>query len=117
MAGHRAARVAEEIKRELARLIRDEMKDPRLGFVSITDVEVSKDIRHAKVYVSVLGDEEVRKATLTALKQATGYLRSELSNNIRVRFMPELAFQFDDSIEKGSRINELLSQAKRNEQE
>ncbi|MDD2422012.1 MAG: 30S ribosome-binding factor RbfA [Heliobacteriaceae bacterium] len=109
MSSHRVARLAEKIKRELAKLLRDEMKDPRLGFVSITAVEVSGDLRHAKVFVSFLGDEEGRKDSLTVLKQATGFLRTELSRVLRVRFMPELVFVFDPSIERGARIAQLLA--------
>ncbi|MCW2277894.1 30S ribosome-binding factor RbfA [Heliophilum fasciatum] len=108
MSGHRVARMSEEIKRELARLLRDEMKDPRLGFVSVTAVEVSKDIRHANVFVSVLGKEEERKNSLAALKQASGFLRSELAQAISARYIPELVFIFDPSIERGTRIAELL---------
>ncbi|ABZ84848.1 ribosome-binding factor a [Heliomicrobium modesticaldum Ice1] len=110
MAGHRMARMAEEIKRELARLLRDEMKDPRLGFVSITAVEVSGDGRHAKVYVSVMGDESARDNSQAALKQATGFLRTELSKSLRVRYVPELVFLSDLSIERGTRIARLLTE-------
>lgn len=115
MAGHRVARMSEEMKRELARLLHDEMKDPRLGFVSVTAVEVSKDLRHAKVFISVLGSEDVRKSSLAALKQATGFLRSELSKTLRARYIPELVFTFDPSIERGTRIAELLTQVDGNE--
>lgn len=108
MSGHRVARMSEEIKRELARLFRDAMKDPRLGFVSVTAVEVSKDSRHAKVFVSVLGSEEERKNSLVALKQASGFLRSELAQAIIARYIPELVFTFDPSIEQGARIAKLL---------
>ncbi|MZP31125.1 30S ribosome-binding factor RbfA [Heliobacterium undosum] len=110
MAGHRMARMAEEIKRELARLLRDEMKDPRLGFVSITAVEVSGDGRHAKVFFSVMGDESARDNSQAALKQATGFLRTELSKSLRVRYVPELVFLSDPSIERGTRIARLLTE-------
>ncbi|MTV50467.1 30S ribosome-binding factor RbfA [Heliobacillus mobilis] len=115
MAGYRVARMAEDIKRELARLLRDEMKDPRIGFTSITAVEVSKDSRHAKVFVSFLGDEEARQNALAALKQATGFLRSELSKTLRIRYIPEIVFTFDPSIERGTRIAQLLNQVESKE--
>ncbi|MBC9786040.1 30S ribosome-binding factor RbfA [Heliobacterium chlorum] len=115
MAGYRVARMAEDIKRELARLLRDEMKDPRIGFTSITAVEVSKDSRHAKVFVSFLGDEEARQNALAALKQATGFLRSELSKTLRIRYIPEIVFTFDPSIERGTRIAQLLHQVESKE--
>jgi len=110
---HRKDRVGEEIKRELAILIRDEIKDPRVnGLVSVTHVEVSKDIRYASIYVSCLGDEEKQKNTLAGLKQAAGYLRSELANRLTLRYTPELIFKFDHSIEEGARINQLLAEQK-----
>src|SRR5690606_37367017 len=84
------------------------MKDPRIGFVSVTDVEMSRDLRHAKIYVSIFGDDEAKAQTLEALHHAQGFVRSELGRRIRLRHTPEISFRLDDSIERGHRINRLL---------
>lgn len=81
---------------------------PRVGFASITHVEVSGDYRHARIYVSVMGSDEERANTMTALKHATGFLRHELASRIVLRYMPEIVFKLDTSIEQGSRILELI---------
>ena len=93
---------------ELSDLLRTRVKDPRVGFASITHVEVSGDYRHAKIYVSVLGSEEERADTIRALKHATGFLRHELASRVTLRYMPEIVFKLDTSIEQGSRILELI---------
>ncbi len=116
MANPRAARVADQMRDELAQLIR-ELKDPRIGFVSIVKVEVSGDLRHAKVYVSVMGSEQQKKQTMKGLQSATGYLRSELGRLIRLRYTPELHFELDESIEHGTRIAQLLTQVQQEEKE
>src|SRR6266849_9963754 len=87
---HRQEKLGELIAVELSDLLRTRVKDPRVGFVSITHVEVSGDLRHAKVFVSVLGTEEEQAATIQGLKHATGFLRSELASRITLRYMPEL---------------------------
>ncbi|HEY8346326.1 MAG TPA: 30S ribosome-binding factor RbfA [Symbiobacteriaceae bacterium] len=110
----RVARVAEQMRAELAELIRN-MKDPRVGFVSVVQVQVSNDLRHAKVYVSVLGDDQAKKETMKALQGATGHLRSELAHLIRLRYVPELHFVLDESIEHGSRVAQLLAEVQREE--
>lgn len=106
----RAVRVGEQMRDELAQLLREEVKDPRIGFVSVVKVEVSRDIRHAKIYVSVLGDEQQKKETMAGLTSATGFLRSELAKRLQLRYMPELHFVLDESIEHGQRIAQLLDQ-------
>jgi ribosome-binding factor A len=105
---HRQEKLGELIAIELSDLIRTRMKDPRVGFASITHVEVSGDLRHTKVFVSVMGTEQEQKATIQALKHATGFLRSELASRITLRYMPELVFKLDTSIEQGTRILELI---------
>lgn len=107
---HRQEKLGELIAVELSDLLRMRVKDPRVGFASITHVEVSGDLRHAKIYVSVLGTEEERAATIRALKHATGFLRHELASRLVLRYMPELVFKLDTSIEQGSRILELIRQ-------
>lgn len=109
----RPERIGEEIRGVLAQLFREEMKDPRVGFVSIIKVEVARDMRVAKVYVSVLGDQTAKKNSLKGLESAAGYLRSELSQRMQIRYMPELRFLLDESIEHGVRISRLLAEAQK----
>ncbi len=111
---HRQEKLGELIAIELSDLLRTRVKDPRVGFASVTHVEVSGDLRHAKIFVSVLGTEEEQAATIQALKHATGFLRHELAGRIVLRYMPgympELVFKLDTSIEQGARILELIRQ-------
>ncbi len=106
----RTLRVAEQIHRELAELIRDEIRDPRVGLVSISDVEVSRDLAHAKVYFTVL-DETTRSGTEKALEHAAGFLRRELGRRMIIRTVPQLHFHYDESIERGSRISAAIDAA------
>jgi len=108
MVRRRARRVSEQLKTELSDILRLDMKDPRLGFVSIVDVEVSGDLRHAKVYVSVLGSDEDQVDTMTALESANGFIRTELGKRMRLRHTPELVFLLDKSMERGQRIERIL---------
>jgi len=110
--GHRQNRLAGEIQREISQIIRDQMKDPRVGFVTVTDVEVSGDIRHAKIFVSVLGDETVTESCLAGLSKAKGFIRSELARRINVRYMPELHFKVDQSLDYSQKINSILTKVK-----
>lgn len=115
MAKIRVGRVGEQLKKELSGLIQTELKDPRVGFVTVTGVEVTNDLSQAKVYLSVLGDDQQKEDTLKALMKANGFLRSELGKRIRLRHTPELIFKFDTSIEYGSRIEKLLDEIKHEE--
>ncbi|MCM3128759.1 MULTISPECIES: 30S ribosome-binding factor RbfA [unclassified Paenibacillus] len=110
MAKIRTGRVNEQVKKELSLLIQSELKDPRIGFVTITGVEVTNDLSQAKVYLSVLGDEEQKNNSLKALDKASGFLRSELGKRVRLRHVPELIFKIDESIAYGSRIEKLLTE-------
>jgi ribosome-binding factor A len=101
--------MGEAIKEELGDILRN-LKDPRIGFVSITRVEVSGDKRVAKVFFSVLGDEAAKKASLKGLESAVGHIRSEVSRRLSVRYTPEIRFALDESIERGVRIAALLNQ-------
>jgi len=112
MARIRVSRVGEQIKKELSQILQQELKDPRIGFVTITLVEMSGDLQHAKVYVSVMGDEEQKKNTLAALNKAKGFIRSEIGRRITLRHTPELVFKVDESIEHGQYINQLLREVK-----
>lgn len=105
----RVQRIGEEIKKEAAEIIR-QMKDPRIGFATITDVEVSNDLRHVKIYVSVYGDEDAKEQTLAGLQAAKGFVRTELGRTIRLRHTPDVTFRLDGSIEQGARINQIISE-------
>ncbi|MBW7473253.1 30S ribosome-binding factor RbfA [Paenibacillus oenotherae] len=108
MAKIRVGRVGEQIKKELSVIIQQELKDPRIGFITVTGVEMTNDLSQARVFLSVLGSDEQKEETLKALGRGSGYIRSELGKRIRFRHTPELIFKFDSSIEYGSRIESLL---------
>ena len=111
MAVNRIDKISEEVKREIGRIIQREIKDPRLpDMVSVTHVKVTKDLKYATVYVSVLGEEEKKKKALIALRNAAGFIRHELGENILIRSLPELIFKLDDSIEHGFYISKLIDE-------
>lgn len=112
---HRQEKLAELIAVELSDLLRTRIKDPRVGFASITHVEVSGDLRHAKVFVSVMGTQEEQAETIKALKHAAGFLRHELASRLVLRYMPEITFKLDTSIEEGARILDLIRQVEQEE--
>ncbi len=114
---HRQEKLGEQFAIELSELMRTRLKDPRVGFASITRVEVSNDLRHAKVFVSVMGAPDEQKVTMKGLSNAAGYLRHELATRIPLRYMPGLAFKLDTSIEEGSRVLELIKQATQEDEE
>lgn len=116
MAKVRTNRVAEQIKKELGTVIQREMKDPRLGFITITGVEVTNDLSQAKVYLSVFGNEEKKQDSLKALEKAQGFLRSEIGARIQMRHVPELSFKLDHSIEYGNKIESIISKLKSGEE-
>ena len=107
----RRDRVAEQIRREVAELIRTEVKDPRIGMVSITDVEVTADYSHAKVFFSTLAGSEHVTAVLTGLQKAAGFLRRELGKRISIHMTPQLHFVFDQSLERGADLSKLIQEA------
>jgi len=106
----RSERVAGQLRRDLAKLIQQEIKDPAVGFVSLSDVEVTRDLSHAKVFITVFEPEKA-KESLKALRRASTFLRLRLGQELRLRHVPELHFVHDDSVEKGSHIDELISKA------
>ncbi|MFS0595136.1 30S ribosome-binding factor RbfA [Peribacillus frigoritolerans] len=108
----RSNRVGEQMKKELSEIIGRKIKDPRIGFVTVTDVAVTGDLQQATVYISVLGDQEQREKTLQGLAKAKGFMRSEIGQRIRLRKTPELFFEFDESVDYGNRIESLISQIK-----
>jgi ribosome-binding factor A len=103
----RIARVDELLKQEIAGVLRD-LKDPRVGFATVMDVRTSPDLRHAKVYVSVLGNEDEKQASLTALGSARGYVRSRVGREVTLKYLPELHFELDRTLEHAARLEELL---------
>ena len=107
----RTLRVAEQIQRELAEMIRLEVKDPRVGMVTLTDVEVSADYGHAKVFFTTLGDDEQIAAAAAGLNHAAGFLRHELGRRVKLRSVPELHFSYDDSVARGVRLSQLIDEA------
>jgi ribosome-binding factor A len=112
MAGsQRLRRVADQIQRELSGLLRAELKDPRVGMITLTGVEVSPDLAHAKVFFTTLGDAEALARTEEGLRRAAGFLRSELGHRLKLRVTPEVRFVHDPSVEHGARLSKLIDDA------
>ena len=107
----RTRRVGEQVRRELAQLLREEIRDPRMAMVSITLVKISRDLAHAKVYVTYLGDAAERPGVVTALNQAAPLLRRGLGRSMYIRTVPRLAFVYDETVEQGAHLSALISEA------
>ncbi|NLL04327.1 MAG: 30S ribosome-binding factor RbfA [Clostridiaceae bacterium] len=106
----RTVRISEEMKREISTIIQSELKDPRLScMISVTSVNVTKDLRYAKVYVSIMGNDEEKKNALDGLKSAAGFIRREVGQRIQLRYTPEVQFELDNSIEHGAYISKLIN--------
>lgn len=110
----RSERMAEQLRRELAEIVRDEIKDPRLGFVSFTEIRMSRDLSHAVVYSSVLNSESQDEA-IEVLNRAVGFIRKEIARRIRARIVPTLKFVVDDSVVRGVAMDELISKARKSD--
>ena len=108
---NRRQRVAEQIRRELAGIIREEINDPRLGMITLADIEISRDLAHAKVFFTVLGENPDTSLSMSILNKASGFLRHELGRRMVIRSIPQLHFHFDDTVERGSRLNALINVA------
>jgi ribosome-binding factor A len=117
MASNRALKVADRIKEVVAQTLESRVKDPRLGFVTITDVRVTGDLQQASIFYTVLGDEAAREGTAAALKSANGMLRSEVGQALGLRITPTLAFFADGLAESASAMNDLMSQVRRADEE
>lgn len=111
----RSARVNEALKEEIADILARKLKDPRIGFVTVTGVDVSPDLRHAHVFISIMGNEEEQIATYQILQGAKGFIRSELGKRLRIKFMPEISFDIDESINEGIRISKLIEKIHKEE--
>lgn len=107
----RSRRIAEQIQRELSEIIRVELKDPRVGMITITDVEMTPDNAHAKVFFTVLGQQPRIDEAAAGLQHAAGYLRSQLARRIKIRVVPQLHFEYDASVERGIRLSQLIDAA------
>jgi ribosome-binding factor A len=108
--GRRPERLAEEMREEIARMIASELKDPRLGFVTVTRVELAQDLRYARVHVGVLGTEAEREKSLAALRSAAGFVRRELGRRLRIHHSPEVDFRYDKGLEATDRVARLLQE-------
>ncbi len=108
----RLGRLQEEIRKDISEILQKQVKDPRLGMVSVTEIELSRDYSHAKVFISVLGDEKTKEQTMEGLKKASGFVRSELGKRIRIRHIPELHFLYDTSLAHGTKISAILRELK-----
>jgi ribosome-binding factor A len=108
MIGRRIERLGEEVREEVAKIV-SQLKDPRIGFVTVTRVSLSPDLRSARIYVGVLGDEAQRRKTLQGLRQAAGFVRRELGRRISVRHTPELSFLYDEGLEATDRVAKILN--------
>ena len=104
----RAERVGEQMKQEIMDIVNNKVKDPRVGFLTITDVELTNDLSHAKIFLTVLGSDKEVENTFKALEKATGFIKSELGSRMRLRIMPDLTFEYDESIEYGNKIERML---------
>jgi ribosome-binding factor A len=111
--GRRSERLAEEIRQQVARLIASDLKDPRLGFVTVTRVELAHDLEHARVHVGVLGSEAEREKSLAALRRASGFVRRELGKRLRIRHTPEIDFRYDKGLDATDRVARLLEEDRR----
>ncbi len=111
----RSSRVGHLIKEEISHIIQREVKDPMIGFITITDVEITDDLKSATVYFSVYGDEEVKANTFKGLNRAVGFIKRELGKNLRLKYIPDISFKFDNSYEYGSRIERILKELKESE--
>ena len=111
----RATRVGDQVKHEIADILMRKIKDPRIGFVTVTDVDVADDLRNATVYVSIYGSDAEKQESLKGLRSAAAFIRSELGRRMRLRYVPELSIRFDATVERGAHIMELLRQIEEKE--
>jgi ribosome-binding factor A len=112
MRGGRIRRVNEAMRAVLSDAIATDIKDPRVGFVTVTGVKTSPDLRHARVYVSVFGDDAAREGSLAGLRSAHGFLQGRLASELRLKHTPALTFEYDDTVDRGMRISEILDRGR-----
>ncbi|HEY5560149.1 MAG TPA: 30S ribosome-binding factor RbfA [Clostridiaceae bacterium] len=113
MGNYRSGRINEEVKKEISSIVQNDLRDPRISaMVSIIDVDVTKDLKYAKVFISLFGSEDSKKETFEALKSSIGFIRKELGHRVKLRITPEIQLHLDTSIEQGMHINSLIQQIK-----
>jgi ribosome-binding factor A len=115
MSFKRAVRVSESIKREISVMLTQEVKDPGIHFVTVTTVEVGDDLRHAKIFISVLGDEKTRQESMKGLERAKGFLKGELGRRLQLRYTPDIHFHLDKSLDHAMKIKGILNKIKSEE--
>jgi len=108
----RATRVADLLKEEISEMLCKEVKDPHIGFITITDVEVSKDLKHAQVFYTILGDEQQAEESADALSRVSSFIKKQLGKRLRLRYIPEIAFKYDHSLAYGTKIDHILNSLK-----
>jgi ribosome-binding factor A len=108
----RSSRVGDQIRREISEIVLLILKEPKLGFITITDVELTDDLRYAKVFYSVLGDEKERMESQKGLERAKGFIQREIGKRIRLKHIPQIVFRYDHTTEKAARIEQLLKQVR-----
>jgi ribosome-binding factor A len=113
MSSQRPERVQEAIREEVAKIVQQELRDTRLGFITITKVELTRDLRFARIYFSVLGEEKDKKRALYGLNSAKGYIKGLLGDRVKLKFMPDIVFKIDDSFEKTKEIYDILDRLKK----
>lgn len=113
MSRQRPERVQEALRQEISKIVHDELKDPRIGFLTITKVELTRDLRYAKVFFSVLGDDKDKNLALKGLNSAKGYIKNIVADRIKLRFVPEVAFKIDESLEYAKDIYNLLDRIRK----
>lgn len=113
MSSQRPGRVQEAIRQEVSRIVHGEMKDPRIGFITITKVELTKDLRYARIYFSVLGEDKDKKLALKGLNYAKGYIKGLLADRIKLRYMPDIVFIIDESMEHTKHIYDIIERLKK----
>ena len=111
MVQFRRERLGDQLRVEIADLIQKEVRDPRVGFVTVTEVRMSPDLKHARVYVSILGDEAQTAESLDALERSRGFLKSQIGHRLKLRYVPQLRFVLDETLDKSARIESLLKEA------
>lgn len=111
----RKDRVADLLKREVAQIVQSDLKDPGLGFVTITGAKLSADLKQARIFYSVLGDQDSKEKTASALNRACGFIQNEIGKRLKLKYTPEVLFQFDGSVEYGAHIEELIEKIHRTE--
>ena len=112
----RQEKVKEFLKEEISDILRRDLKDPRLGFVTVTDSEITVDLRHAKIYVSIMGTDKEREESMAVLKNSQRFVRQAFAKRCTMKVLPEIEFRLDESVDRGARISELLEQIRRNDQ-